>query len=359
MQQVAEAAGVSKMTVSLALRKHPSIPVKTRSRIVTEARRLGYQPNPLVAALMSNLRMTRTIKAPPTIALVTTLPKVAIGSGIRRLLSGAQHRARQLGYHIDLYSLWDLNVTPKRLGSILQARGIRAAIIAPFPDHVSDFGLSWSKFACAAVGRSLLKPELHRAHANQYHAVMLAFDRVWACGYRRIALVAKFSQSDRTEHWWRNGFRLAWERHGGADADCIVYLPSILDESDFIQWYRRIQPDAILSIDGHALHFLRHNNVAVPDEVGYAVLDLQDESDGCSGIDQNYKLIAAAAVDIVVEQLQNNESGIPTHPKAVLIEGDWVQGRTIAAKRKPAMAKAPNDSRSETRQALKVPEGVA
>jgi DNA-binding LacI/PurR family transcriptional regulator len=347
MQHVAKASGVSKMTVSLALRNHPSIPKKTRTRILAQARRLGYNPNPLVAALMSNLRSLRKIKAPPTIAFVTTNPKVALGSGTRRLLAGAQHRARQLGYQAELFSLSDLNTSPKRLSAILEARGIRAVVLAPFPAPVSNFDFSWSSFACAAIARSLLQPELHRAHSNQYHAVLLAFARVWAAGYRRIAFVAENAQSNRTEHWWRNGFRLAWERHGGRDADCLVYLPDKIEERAALGWYREVRPEAILSIDVQMLHILRNSNVSVPEEVGYAVLDLQDESDGCAGIDQNHGLIAAAAVDIVVEQLQNNELGVPLHPKAVMIEGNWTPGRTILArsdKRTAAKPRAPRQA---------------
>ena len=53
MKHVAAAAGVSVMTVSLALRRAPSIPAATRERVVAAAEQLGYRRNPLVAALMA------------------------------------------------------------------------------------------------------------------------------------------------------------------------------------------------------------------------------------------------------------------------------------------------------------------
>lgn len=48
---IAEEAGVSRATVSLALRNHTSIPEKTRQRIQTTARRLGYVYNRGAASL--------------------------------------------------------------------------------------------------------------------------------------------------------------------------------------------------------------------------------------------------------------------------------------------------------------------
>ena len=46
-------------------------------------------------------------------------------------------------------------------------------------------------------------------------------------------------------------------------------------------------------------------------------------------MDQNSAMIATAAVDLVVEQLSHNEIGVPKTAKAVLIEGNWMPGRTI------------------------------
>ena len=56
MSTIAERAGVSKNTVSLALRHDPQIPAETRARIEKIARELGYAKNPVVSQLMTELR---------------------------------------------------------------------------------------------------------------------------------------------------------------------------------------------------------------------------------------------------------------------------------------------------------------
>ena len=59
MQQIADAAGVSKSAVSLALRNDPRIPESTRKRIQTVADKMGYRRNPVVDSLMTQLRSGR------------------------------------------------------------------------------------------------------------------------------------------------------------------------------------------------------------------------------------------------------------------------------------------------------------
>jgi LacI family transcriptional regulator len=56
LQAVARALGVSRSTVSLALRDDPRISDATRRRVRRAAEDLGYTANPLIATLMSTLR---------------------------------------------------------------------------------------------------------------------------------------------------------------------------------------------------------------------------------------------------------------------------------------------------------------
>lgn len=48
-----------------------------------------------------------------------------------------------------------------------------------------------------------------------------------------------------------------------------------------------------------------------------------------SGIDQPAEVLGAAAVDLVMAQLMQNESGVPMHPKIVMTEGVWREGMTV------------------------------
>ncbi|MEY3004909.1 MAG: hypothetical protein RLZZ491_2085 [Pseudomonadota bacterium] len=54
LRDVAEAAGVSEMTVSRVLRQRGDVSAQTRERVFSAARRLGYVPNKIAGALASN-----------------------------------------------------------------------------------------------------------------------------------------------------------------------------------------------------------------------------------------------------------------------------------------------------------------
>ena len=70
MSTVAERAGVSKNTVSLALRHDPQIPLETRRRIERVAKSLGYAKNPVVSQLMTELRKAHPAGYRRTLALL-------------------------------------------------------------------------------------------------------------------------------------------------------------------------------------------------------------------------------------------------------------------------------------------------
>ena len=74
-RDIARAAGLSQATVSLALRRHPGLPAATIARVHAAAAGLGYRPDPLVSALMSQRQARKpggTLRA--KIAFLTAFP---------------------------------------------------------------------------------------------------------------------------------------------------------------------------------------------------------------------------------------------------------------------------------------------
>jgi LacI family transcriptional regulator len=69
MSQLAARLGVSKNTISLALRHDPRVSAPTRQRVQRLAEQLGYAKNPVVAQLMAELRKTQPAGYQRTFAL--------------------------------------------------------------------------------------------------------------------------------------------------------------------------------------------------------------------------------------------------------------------------------------------------
>src|SRR4029077_14781695 len=71
MAEIAQRLGVASSTISRALRNDPRISEALRKQVRRVADELGYQPNPLVSALMANRRRRGSGGAVDVIALVT------------------------------------------------------------------------------------------------------------------------------------------------------------------------------------------------------------------------------------------------------------------------------------------------
>jgi LacI family transcriptional regulator len=74
MEDIAHAAGVSRSTVSRALRNDPRLKSDTCERVQKMASELGYRPNPFVATLMADLQRKRRPSTNSTFAFVTAHP---------------------------------------------------------------------------------------------------------------------------------------------------------------------------------------------------------------------------------------------------------------------------------------------
>ncbi len=71
--------------------------------------------------------------------------------------------------------------------------------------------------------------------------------------------------------------------------------------------------------------------MSAPNDVGFATLGWSETAPEQTGIRQNWAKVAAAAIDLVIAQLQRNDRGIPDFPKTTLIEGTWMPGTTVRA----------------------------
>ncbi len=339
MQTIADAAKVSRATVSRALRNHPNLPIETRQRIQAVARQFGYRPNPMVAALMAQLKAVKRSDYVETLAFVTAWPT---RDGWRKFyetrefFSGAMSRSRQLGYTLEHFWLKESGMTGQRFSQMLSARGIRGLVINPLLRPMGHLSLNWEQFAAVTIGASLRQPDLHRVCIHQYANVGLAYRKLKHLGFRRIGLFT-LQDLERRVDYERTASMYAYQNWiSPAHA-----IPSLVigewKEQVFRRWLKDESPDAIIAVHYHILNqSLADILVCVPKNVGFVALNWSDSYPHITGVDTNPNLIGAASVDLLVEQLHNNECGIPSHPKTVLIKGKWVEGNSVRVLRRSA-----------------------
>lgn len=328
LQHIADAARVSRMTVSLALRNHPRISPATRERIQRIARDLGYRPDPEIAKLMAHLRRSRPTSNRATIALLTTAGRPEpwrFNRHFARFYEGAMRRADELGYKLEEFWLKQPGLSSDRMAKILHTRSIEGLLVGPLARPSAHLSLDLSHFAAAEYGQNVWRPRLHRADHNQFQGMLLAMRKLQRLGYRRIGLAVLEGYDRRVWHTWEGAYLFCQQRADRQDR-LPTFVAKNLDRPGFERWFDKHQPDVVIG---------SHLEIRdwTPRGTGFVYLDWLDESDNCAGICQHYDQIAAAAVDLVAGQLQRHERGVPAQPKLVLTDGEWIDGPTVRRQR--------------------------
>jgi len=253
MKHVAQAAGVSVMTVSLALRHAPSIPVATRARVLAAAEKLGYRRNPLVSVLMAGLRGRGTgAREAQVLAYVESFPPGASGQhveSLRRFREGSALAAARHGYRLEVFRLGGSGLSEVRLERVLQARGIRGVVFAPVPKAGTRFTQAWAGHAVAALGFSITAPAMHRSVNHQIHSIRLALRSLLALGYRRIGLVISRAHNERVEHRWLSSVLLTQHEHRATGAVFPLLLDDDLRAAPVRAWMRREAPEVVVTTE--------------------------------------------------------------------------------------------------------------
>jgi LacI family transcriptional regulator len=329
--RIARRAKVSQSTVSRALRNHPALSRETCLRIQALARRLGYAPNPLVSSIFANLRRRKGCPHLGTLAFLTAHASRDAWRGpgtYRDFFLGAQERSAQQGFALEPHWAAEPGMTGARLNAILRARGILGVILGTRDAEQRFIDLAWEQFALVRVGRSQRIPALHCAVNHQYHTVRRVAEQLAARGYARIGLVLSRWQNDVTNQSWLAGF-LVWQQSQPSRQRVPAHLVAELAEGPFWHWFKRVRPDAVISVNPDVVRWLRAGPLVLPGQVGAALLDWHEHYGDIAGADQNNHLVGAAAVDILLGQLRRNERGLPAHPRTTLIESSWQDGATV------------------------------
>ncbi len=347
MAEVAAKAGVSKMAVSLALRGSPRVSEAKRKMILEVAAAMNYRPNPQVQTLMANLRATRPVEMHSVIAWITTFG-TEFGWEKHRVsvdyFKGALLRGKELGYRVEPMWAFSKGMRGSRLSDVLAARGINGVIIPPTPNTETQLDLRWEELASATIGYSFTQPKLHRAAANLPDAMSVALHKCEQLGYERIGFVITSDTDFRVNHSWMAVY-LAWQHFQKPSRVLPIHYvaENTPIEKHLGAWVKKHKPDVIISPYREIKLWLPEMlGINIPEDVGY--VSLANRADQyldmlgvkVSGIDQQDDAIGAAAVDLVVAQLQRNEKGLPVTPKVVLTEGLWRDGETVGKKIKPA-----------------------
>jgi len=339
-KEIAARAGLTQATVSMALRNHPAVNVRTKELVQKIAKELDYRPNPLVSSLMMHIRSGRHLRDQGTLAIVAGgdgdkmhaeewLASEVYGSQLK----GVRERAEQLGYRVECFFVEHYG-SGGRLDQVLYARGIVGVLVMP-PQNLpkSPMRLRWENYAYAGVAYSWPDLPVHRAAAHHRHNMELAFRELVKRGFERIGLCLPPGAVEGVDANWLLGFlHWQWKFPGKQRIPLLVAEHEPKSFAKFSRWFHKHSPEVIVCLTGHEISWLEEMGVRVPEDVSLVCVNRPRNSSFC-GVDENHEEVGAAAADLLIHQIQSNERGFPRLPRLLLIKGTWTEGRTLRSSR--------------------------
>ena len=354
LRTLAKIAGVSKTTVSLALRDHPRIRPEVRRQIQQVAAEAGYRPNALVANLLAQLRISKTSKYQSTLGLLCVAKdpsELETVPTFRAWIAGCRARATEQGYGFDQLSLYKPDITSARLVKILDARNIRGLALAGFYEGESltkEFDPIWRRSAMVALGTRPTWPVIHFVSNDQYVTVFRAVRELAELGYQRLGLCLGAHVDNIVENRFTAGFCAAQKRLS-LDRSVPIFDLQPGTKKLFASWLKQYQPEVILTIHAEIKAWVSALGLSIPDDVGLVQLDKSSETCEWAGMQQNSELIGRAAVDLLIGQIHRNESGLPPVQKSMFINSTWSGGVTLRGEVSSGAGKSTASRRSKAK----------
>lgn len=335
VRSLAATLGLSRATVSNALRGHPGVNEKTRQRVQATAKKVGYVSHPFAAQVMSQIRRSAGEKQIGTLAVLElfepTRPAGA-SSFHADLLAGVNERASSLGFNINHWKFGPgCEVSLKRLNQMLLYRNIRGIVLLPSFGEPDFQDLDWSHFTGVYVDYLIQRPRLHTVCCDHGLTVFNALEIARERGYKRPGLTITKRTNDRLHGRWVG----AYLGYMNAHPELNLIPPLVTDESNemapvhFLPWFRKNKPDIVLSHWIGALEQMKSTGANVPDSHGFICLNLQVAPPQFSGFSQQPRKIGARAAELVISQLAQGEWGPPALPSATMLPSQWREGATI------------------------------
>lgn len=332
LKLIAEKAGVSMMTVSRILRNHPNHDPETRARVLKIAQELGYKKNPLISALMANIRHKKPGNVVTAIALIQSKCPEHWGESFQASLrKGVYDTATDHGFELEAFALNKDAMTPQRLIKILQTRGYRGLVLEPYSLPSLCDELDLSAFAGISIANPLTQPGFNNVEPDYHAGLLMAVENVLKKGYKRIGFISEKDEPSHSRNRRLSAF--AFSEPGKANG---IRLPLLLENSDsadlkkkLTHWIQENKPDVILTATQSILGYLVELGFKIPEDFGLVNLELNEDIGHRAGTYFNWYEMGSIAAKHVIESILSNNLGPVSNPVTTIVSPLWADGKSI------------------------------
>ncbi|MCG8569438.1 MAG: LacI family transcriptional regulator [Spirochaetes bacterium] len=313
IKDVAELAKVSQSTVSRVLHDNPKISERTKQKVKTAMKELGYVDNSPLYHFAK--RTTRTIAL-----LLRDQPKeFANNPFFIRLMQGASQYARQHYYHI-MYAFYqdnedELNYINDYVKSNL-AKGI--ILVLSLKDDVAIDYMKSQNYPFVVVGRPPNLNDTFWVDNDNFQAIYDCVNRLITKGKRKIAYITTPLYYTALQYRL-DGYKQALKNWDiTEDNEMICIAPDGSEESGYLimqELLKKKEPDAVVAIDDP----LAFGALKAIQDIGLSnisIVGFNNSSRGLyqtpslSSVDINPNELGRQAAKLLISQIEGQEIGI-------------------------------------------------
>ncbi|MCF7761145.1 MAG: LacI family DNA-binding transcriptional regulator [Cephaloticoccus sp.] len=336
LRSLALELGLSRTTLSDALRGSPRVKAETVARVLAAAKAAGYERNPLTGAVMSQLRRSRGQQFRGVLAAVEIVTADHTPLAARyndSLMSGISDRAEALGFKVERFMIGKQDLTLPRLDTILHTRGIQGLILLPavgFPDFTA---LNWERYTAVYADYYIDHPRLHCVCSDHYQSMVALLQELHARGYRRPGLFMEIALDERLQYRWEGAF-LALQKYLPGITQVPALQFSTLERTEFEAWFRKYNPDVVMGHFPAVMEWMKGCGARIPQTHAFVCLNSLRTTrvDECASMDFQTPILGSRACELVIGQLLHNEFGVPTKPSLTTIPALFTDGPTLRAR---------------------------
>ena len=351
LADLAKRLGLSRTTVSEALRGRERVNRNTREEVCRVAREIGYKRNVLVGEMMADLRRTGAGGFKGSLAVLDLDGPARRSSGGNRyhdeVRRGAEARAEELDFKAELIVAEAERLSFGRLREILRARGVRGVLLLPMSNRPDLEAFDWAGLSGLYADYLIDRPGLHAICPDHYRGMMLALERVRAFGYRRPGLVLHGVHDARVLHRWEAAHHAFHMHNTGLERLAPFIMPARRRAEDFKAWFAESGCDVVLTHQADVREWMEEAGARVPETHGFCCLNLINSTRPCAGLDLSPGLLGARGVELLIGQVLRGETGVSERPLTMTMPVDWVDGPTLMnVDRSPPVARPRRPGRS-------------
>jgi LacI family transcriptional regulator len=191
-----------------------------------------------------------------------------------------------------------------------------------------EFDSVWRDLACVTVGIRPEHPAFHFACNDQFSTAHRTAKQLARLGYKKPGLVIDQHIEQVIDHRFSAGF-YAGSNFAGSRQRLPVFDFAPDRKKAFATWFEKHKPDALVTTHAELRDWVAELGLKCPKQIGLAHLDINEGMEEWSGMNQKNELVGSSAIDLLVGQLHRNETGTPDFPKCVMVESQWVAGKTL------------------------------